>query len=65
MTLDLMILLVTVESVISRAIRAPLHHDEEIQIAPPFLLDPVEHPVLNDVEQCAGDAHRQVRSGES
>jgi exopolysaccharide biosynthesis polyprenyl glycosylphosphotransferase len=39
-TLDVMILLGTVESIITRAFRAPLHRGEEIQLAPPEVTDP-------------------------
>jgi exopolysaccharide biosynthesis polyprenyl glycosylphosphotransferase len=39
-TLDLIILLGTVESVITRVFRALLHHGEEIALAPPEVRDP-------------------------
>jgi exopolysaccharide biosynthesis polyprenyl glycosylphosphotransferase len=48
--LDLMILLLTVESVIARILRALIHLDGDIQIAPPFAQDPVEHRSLRDDE---------------
>ena len=38
--LDLMILLITVESVIARVFRALRHLDEDIALVPPLVLDP-------------------------
>ncbi len=43
-TLDIMILLVTVESVIWRVLRAVRHLDEEVQLAPPFVREPDREP---------------------
>jgi lipopolysaccharide/colanic/teichoic acid biosynthesis glycosyltransferase len=63
--LDLMILAVTVESVIARIFRAPLHLDEDIQIAPPYLQDPIEVDAMRGVEQVVGGPSRRVRGGES
>lgn len=63
--LDLMILAVTVESVIARIFRAPLHLDEDIQIAPPYVQDPIEVYAMRGAEQVAGGPSRRVRGRES
>jgi exopolysaccharide biosynthesis polyprenyl glycosylphosphotransferase len=43
-TLDLMILLGTVESVVARAFRALPRLDDDIQLAPPMVLEPIVEP---------------------
>jgi exopolysaccharide biosynthesis polyprenyl glycosylphosphotransferase len=63
--LDLMILAVTVESVIARIFHALLHLDEDIQIAPPYVQDPIEVYAMRDAEQVVGGPSRRVRGRES
>ena len=63
--LDLMILLVTAESVIARIFRAPLHLDEDIQIAPPYMQDPIEVYAMRGAEKVVGGPSRRVRGRES
>jgi len=48
-TLDLMILLITVESVVARILRALVHLDDDIQIAPPLVQDPREYSTISDL----------------
>jgi exopolysaccharide biosynthesis polyprenyl glycosylphosphotransferase len=63
--LDLMILLITVESVIARFLRALVHLDGDIQIAPPFVRVPVERRVMRRIEPVVGGPSRRGRGGES
>ena len=49
-TLDLMILLGTVESIVARAIRSLVHLSEDIQLAPPETRDP--RPVAIRAARC-------------
>jgi exopolysaccharide biosynthesis polyprenyl glycosylphosphotransferase len=65
--LDLMILLITVESVIARALRVLLRRNENIELAPPWVRDP-GHQLSNAMkgdEQVVGVPSRRVRDGES